>query len=149
MPLLAVSHRKQEQQADCLAACAAMALDYLQVRVDYQRLVRLLRIRAYGAAFSNLRHLESIGLRIEIGRGDLEMLRSAIEMGLPVIVALDTAYLAYWAEKTDHAVVVAGVDADIVIVHDPDLPDGPQLVPAVQFESAWLEHDYRYAVISS
>ena len=149
MPLLAVSHRKQEQQADCLAACAAMILDYLQVRVDYRRLIRLLRIRAYGAAFSNLRLLESLGLRVEIGRGDLEMLRSIIEMGSPVIVALDTAYLSYWAEKTDHAIVVVGVDADMVIVHDPDLPEGPRWVPAVQFESAWLEHDYRYAVIRS
>jgi len=149
MPLLAVSHRKQEQQADCLAACAAMILDYLQVRVDYRRLIRLLRIRAYGAAFSNLRLLESLGLRVEIGRGDLETLRSIIEMGSPVIVALDTAYLSYWAEKTDHAIVVVGVDADMVIVHDPDLPEGPRWVPTVQFESAWLEHDYRYAVIRS
>ena len=115
MPLLAVSHRKQEQQADCLAACAAMILDYLQVRVDYRRLIRLLRIRAYGAAFSNLRLLESLGLRVEIGRGDLETLRSIIEMGSPVIVALDTAYLSYWAEKTDHAIVVVGVEADMVI----------------------------------
>lgn len=29
MTLLPVSHRRQQQQADCLAACAAMALDYL------------------------------------------------------------------------------------------------------------------------
>lgn len=149
MPLIAISHRQQTQQADCLAACAAMVLDYLQVRVDYQRLTRLLRIRSHGAAFANLRHLTTLELHVDIGRGDLAILRTTIEAGSPVIAALDTAYLSYWAEKTDHAVVVAGLDATNVVLHDPDLPTGPRWVPIVQFESAWLEHDYLYAVVRS
>ncbi len=147
MPLLSVSHHQQRQQADCLAACAATVLDYLQVRVDYGRLTRLLRIQYHGAAFANLRHLASLGVHVDIGRGDLAVLRSTIEAGLPVIVALDTAYLTYWAEKTDHAVAVVGVDATSVVLHDPDLPTGPRWVPIVQFESAWLEHDYLFAVV--
>lgn len=35
---LPVPHRKQLQQSDCLAACAAMVLAYLGEPVDYQRL---------------------------------------------------------------------------------------------------------------
>ncbi len=31
MSLLPISHHQQDQQADCLAACAAMVLSYLQV----------------------------------------------------------------------------------------------------------------------
>jgi hypothetical protein len=38
MSLLAVSHWKQRRQADCLVACAAMVLEYLQVPVSYDRL---------------------------------------------------------------------------------------------------------------
>lgn len=147
MPLLAISHLQQKQQADCLAACAAMVLDYLQVPVDYRRLTRLLRIQSHGAAFANLRYLASLGLHVDIGRGDLGILRSTIEVGLPVIAALDTAHLSYWAEKTDHAVVVVGMDAVSVVLHDPDLTTGPRWVPIVQFESAWLEHDYLSAVV--
>lgn len=149
MPLLVVSHRQQAQQADCLAACAAMVLDYLQIRVDYRRLTRLLRIQPHGAAFANLRYLITLGLHVDMGRGDLAILRATIEAGSPVIAALDTAYLAYWAEKTDHAVVVAGMDATSVVLHDPDLPSGPRWVPIAQFESAWLEHDYLFAVVRS
>ena len=59
MPLLSVSHRQQRQQADCLAACAAMVLDYLHVPFRYDRVPRLLRIEAHGTVFSHLQYLES------------------------------------------------------------------------------------------
>ena len=59
MTLLSVSHYQQHQQAECLVACAAMVLDYLQVPVSYERLVKLLRIGPAGAPFRNLRFLES------------------------------------------------------------------------------------------
>ena len=148
MSLLVVSHRKQQQQADCLAACAAMVLDYLHIQVDYRRLLRILRIRAYGAAFSNLHYLQALGLRVEVHQGTFIALQGLLAQGLPIIVAVDTSQLSYWSEETDHAVVVVGMDHDTVYVHDPDLSDGPQPIPMPEFELAWLEHDYRYAVIS-
>jgi ABC-type bacteriocin/lantibiotic exporter with double-glycine peptidase domain len=70
MTLLPVSHRQQRQQAECLAACAAMVLDYLQVPASYEQLVKLLRIGPAGAPFRNLRYLESlVGLSVLIRRG--------------------------------------------------------------------------------
>ncbi len=39
MTLLPVSHRRQQQQADCLTACAAMVLDYQQRPIPYDRLL--------------------------------------------------------------------------------------------------------------
>lgn len=87
MSLLNVSHYRQRQQVDCLAACAAMLLTHLQLPVDYPRLVRLLGIRSYGAAFSNLRRLEALELFVAIDRGDLVTLRQTLDEGFPAGMA--------------------------------------------------------------
>jgi ABC-type bacteriocin/lantibiotic exporter with double-glycine peptidase domain len=105
MPLLAVSHHRQLQQADCLAACAAMLLDYLYLPIEYGRLVQLLGI------------------------------------------AVNTGPLTYWADDTAHALVVVGVEQDVVWVNDPEFEQAPQAVPLDDFLLAWLEHDYRQALI--
>ena len=68
--------------------------------------------------------------------------------GLPSIVAVSTSELtSYWISDTDHAVVVIGIDEEIVYLHDPDQIDGLQQVTRTEFESAWLEQDYWCAVI--
>ncbi len=95
MPLLTVSHHRQRQQADCLAACAAMVLDFFQLSIGYEQLLRLLGIRYFGAPFSSLR-------------------------------------------KFEH---------DTVLVNDPEFACAPQTVSTDPFLLAWLEQDYRYAVI--
>ena len=86
MNLLPISHRRQQQQADCLAACAAMVLDYLQVPISYDRLLRLLNIRAHGAAFANLRNLANLGVAVVVAEGDLEHLQKLLALvGLVVL----------------------------------------------------------------
>lgn len=113
MTLLPVSHRQQHQQAECLAACAAMVLDYLQVPASYEQLVKLLRIGPAGAPFRNLRYLESIGLSVLIEQGEIETLRSHLRRALPLLAFVDTGQLPYWDEATGHAVVVIGIEADL------------------------------------
>ena len=148
MPLLSVSHRQQIQQADCLAACAAMILAYLHVPVQYEYLLRLLKVRAFGTSLFNLRNLQTLGLFVLIEEGNLADLQTHLEMGLPPIVAVSTARLSsYWTEDTDHAVIVVGIDNDFVYLHDPDLATAPQVVDIKEFESAWLDQDYWYAII--
>lgn len=56
MPLLAVSHRRQRQQSDCLATCVPMVLEYLRVPFQYNELLRLLKTQSFGTFFHNLRH---------------------------------------------------------------------------------------------
>ena len=148
MSLLPISHQRQHQQADCLAACAAMTLNYLQIPVNYSQLLRLLNIRPHGAAFANLHNLTRLGVAVLVAEGDLELLQQFLTIGLPPLVAVATRELAYWADDTDHVVVVAGITDNQVYVHDPDLGSGPIPVPRVQFESAWLEEDFRFAVLS-
>ena len=148
MNSLPISHRRQQQQADCLAACAAMVLDYLQIPVKYDRLMRLLNIRAYGAAFANLRQLTGLGVTVVVAEGHFAQLQLLLATGLPLPVAVATRELAYWTEDTDHVVVVVGIEDDLVYIHDPDLSTGPIPVSRVEFESAWLEEDFRFAVLS-
>lgn len=147
MPLLAVSHRRQLQQADCLAACAAMLLDYLHLPTEYGRLLQLLGIRSHGAAFSNLRRLEERGVAVIIEKGSIALLHQALDQGSPIIVAVNTGPLTYWADDTAHALVVVGVEQDVVWVNDPEFEQAPQAVPLDDFLLAWLEHDYRQALI--
>ena len=147
MPLLSASHHRQRQQADCLAACAAMVLDFLQLSIGYEQLLRLLGIRYFGAPFSSLRKLGSLGVTVLIARGDLATLRGYLEEGYPVIVAVNTLALPYWNEDTAHALVVVGFEHDAVLLNDPEFVRVPQTVSTDLFLLAWLEQDYRYAVI--
>lgn len=147
MSLLAVSHRRQLLQADCLAACSAMLLDYLHLPTEYARLVPLLGIRSYGAAFSNLRRLEELGVKVIIEKGSIAKLHQALNQGSPVIVAVNTGPLTYWTDDTAHALVVVGLEQDTVLVNDPEFEQSPQAVPLDEFLLAWLEQDYRQALI--
>ena len=63
--MLPVKHRQQQHPADCIAACAAMVLDYLNEPVEYDRLLHLLKIAPeFGAPAPNLRLLEELGLTV-------------------------------------------------------------------------------------
>ena len=55
--LLAVPHQRQQQEADCLAACATMVLAYLNVDIKYQQLLKLLKVKPYGTPGQNLKYL--------------------------------------------------------------------------------------------
>jgi len=148
MNLLPVLHRQQSQQADCLAACAAMVLNYLQLPIDYKRLLRMLNVKTYGASLHNLHNLASLGLFVLVEEGDIAKLQAHLEIGLPPIIPVSTAkLLSYWKEDTDHAVVVVGIDDEWVYLNDPEFTSAPQVITLQEFESAWLEQDYWYAVI--
>lgn len=148
MPLLSVSHQQQRQQSDCLAACASMVLEYLHIRADYTRLLRLLRIGPIGTAFGNLAELRKLGVVVLIDNGTSADIKRFLVSGLPVIVFLDTVELAYWKyEHTDHAVVVIGVDEQNVRLNDPEFREAPQVCSIGEFELAWLEKDNLFAVI--
>jgi len=148
MPLLSVSHRQQRQQSDCLAACASMVLEYLNIRADYTRLLRLLRVGPIGTAFGNLIELRKLGVVVLIQNGTNADIKRFLVSGLPVIVFLDTAELAYWKyEHTDHAAVVIGMDEQKVQLNDPEFREAPQVCSMGEFELAWLEKDNLLAVI--
>jgi len=147
--LLPVPHRIQRRQADCLAACAAMILEYLGRPTDYARLVTLLGIRDFGAPSSNIRQLAKLGLSVSFRQGAPGDLAAHLLHGEPCIVFLRTGELPYWQEDTGHAVVLVGMDEDVVYLNDPAFAQTPQRVSHGDFLLAWLEFDYDYAVITA
>jgi uncharacterized protein YvpB len=63
------------------------------------------------------------------------------------VIAWLLALQWYWTYATDHAVLVVGYDEQAVYINDPAFEQAPQRVSRADFELAWLEFDYRYAVI--
>jgi ABC-type bacteriocin/lantibiotic exporter with double-glycine peptidase domain len=151
MSLLPISHRQQSQQADCLAACAQMVLQYLQIPIAYSQLLAILETDRGGSTFSKLKKLEpQLRLTVELAQGsdDLDLLDRYLDETLPIIAYVNTGELkSYWRYTTFHAVVVVGLDDEFVYVNDPYFDDAPQAVPRGEFILAWLEQDYWYAVI--
>jgi ABC-type bacteriocin/lantibiotic exporter with double-glycine peptidase domain len=148
--LLAVDHIPQREAGECLAACVAMALDYIGVSFDYKRLVRLLRIRASaGAPFSNVRELAKQNISVIYKQGTLEELYGHLASGRPCIASVQTRELPHWNNISSlHAIVGIGMDQEYIYLNDPELTFAPIKVSLGDFDLAWLEQDEFYAVLS-
>ena len=147
--LLPVPHHLQHSDSDCLAACAAMALDYVGASANYDRLLRLLGVKPYGTPGSRLNNLTDLGVDVRYALGTMDELLDYLSYGQPCIVLVRTDQLPYWTYATDHAVLVVGFDEQAIYVNDPAFKEAPQRAPRADFELAWLEFDYRYATIWS
>jgi ABC-type bacteriocin/lantibiotic exporter with double-glycine peptidase domain len=124
-----------------------MVLNYLQVPINYKRLVKLLRIGPAGAPFRNLRYLESLGLLVVIEQGVIATLQSYLRRGLPPLAFVHTGQLSYWKEATGHAVVVVGIENDSIYLNDPGFAQAPKRISIAEFELAWIDLDQFYATI--
>jgi ABC-type bacteriocin/lantibiotic exporter with double-glycine peptidase domain len=125
-----------------------MVLEYLNVEIKYQRLLRLLKVKSYGTPGQNLKYLNSLGLQTAYREGSLEQIKNHLQNDIPCIILVRTADLPYWDYGTDHALVVVGFDEQSIYVNDPAFDDHPIPVPVVEFELAWMAFDYRYGVIT-
>jgi hypothetical protein len=126
-----------------------MALAHLDHAIDYPQLLRLLKIKPYGAPAGNIRLLENLGLTVVYSKTDVMGLEAMLQEGHPVIAFVRTGELPYWSYSTDHAVLVVGYDEGLLCVNDPIRSEAPIAVPRDDFELAWLERDYYYALITS
>jgi len=148
--LLPVHHFPQHQTDECLAACAAMVLAYIGTPKPYNRLLKVLNIRDFGTSFFNLRSLTQLGVMVGIAEGNLDRLYTELSRNHPCIVPVQTAELPHWNKvRSEHAVVVVGIDSRSVYLNDPELPDAPVEVPLGDFDLAWLERDEFYAVLTA
>ncbi len=147
--LLPIPHHQQQSDGDCLAACAAMVLIHLERGIEYGRLLHLLKIKSYGAPASNIRLLAQLDCAVTYGVTDMAGLENMLAQDQPVIVFVRTGELPYWDHNSDHAFVVVGYDENNIYVNDPYFPDAPLTVPRGDFELAWIERDYYYALIIS
>ena len=150
MILLNVSHWKQRQPADCLAACSAMVLDYLQIEVEYDDLLNQFETKSFGSPFRNIHKLESMGLSVTTGEwGGLETINACLTLGVPILVNVQTGELrSYWEREASHVVLVLGIDETESIIHDPAFNDAPKHISIGEFMLAWDEQYQRYGVIA-
>lgn len=146
--LLSVPHREQDDTADCLAACAAMVLDYMNIPVTYDRLLKLLKVQWFGTFGANLHALEQLGVQVVYKRGTLAELREHLVNNRPPIALVETGELPYWKQATLHAVVVVGMDYRHLYLNDPAFPEFPIKVSHGDFGLAWLERDELYAALT-
>ncbi len=147
--LLSIPHQPQQGDGDCLAACAAMALAHLGREIDYPRLLQLLKVKPHGAPAGNIRLLATLNLNVIYSQTDLAGLEAMLQQGQPVITFVRTGELPHWTYTTDHALLVVGYDKDQLHLNDPDRDEAPIAVPRGDFELAWLERDYYYALVTS
>lgn len=145
--LLPIKNHPQHSTGDCLAACAAMALDYAGVSIAYNRLLRLLDVQSYGTPGSRLNRLTALDVNVRYAYGTTNLLVDALTDKHPCIVLLRTGYLPYWTYATDHAILVIGFDEHNFYVNDPAFEQAPYQVSRSDLELAWMEFDYRYALI--
>jgi hypothetical protein len=104
--------------------CAKMVLDYLGIANSYDQLVQMLGIGPAGVPFRNLHHLQTLGATVLIERGSLLTLEDHLSQALPAIAFVDTGWLSYWSEQTQHAVAgrgLMGVWTGIALVDKDDL----------------------------
>ena len=148
--LLQVPLRRMQEEADCLAACAAMVLDYIGHSLAYVEILRLLDIGTFGAPASRIARLASRDVDVEYGEGTLAKLEALVDDDQPIIVLLRTIELPYWlGVDTFHSVVVVGYDEANIYLNDPYFDAAPMAVTREDFLLAWLEMGYRCAVLSS
>lgn len=109
--VLSLPHLQQRERGDCLAACAAMVLAHIGIKVPYRRLLTLLQIkRGFGTPFYSIQRLKRLGVNIVYQQGTLNQLHARLTNHNPCIVPVKTAELPYWTADTDHAVVVVGMN---------------------------------------
>jgi len=136
-------------ESDCLAACSAMILDYLQIPFTYNQLLQLLQVEYYGSFFRNLQHLQSLGVYVQMGLSEIDMLKAPLSSGLPIIAYVDTGELtSYWNESTNHAVVISGIDEQLVTLNDPFFESAPKQVSIDEFVLAWDAQKGLFAILS-
>ncbi len=128
-----------------------MVCDYLEHRVNYRRLLRILRIQTgVGAPLPQIQNLDKLGFTVLFQRNaSLRDLYALLENGWPSIVGVQTGEFPHWNHlPSRHAVVVVGMDSNFVYINDPEMPNAPLQVSIGDFDLAWFEQDQCYAVLT-
>jgi ABC-type bacteriocin/lantibiotic exporter with double-glycine peptidase domain len=124
-----------------------MLLAYVDVNIEYGRLLRILNVRGFGTSGRNLRQAKQIGVEVIYREGSISILENIIASGRPCIALVQTEFLHYWTSASKHAVVVVGIDEERILLNDPAFIKYPMRVTKLEFELAWMELDFRYCLI--
>ena len=106
-----------------------MVLQYLHIPFQYEHLINLFETRYFGASFSKLTKLETLGLFVTVDEwGDISSIDQYLQAGLPILANVNTGELtSYWTDETSHVVLIIGLDENWVHVNDPAFDDAPSV----------------------
>ena len=150
MPSLSINHRQQEASVGCLAACAQMALEHINVSVRQRRLNRLFGLTDMGVPWPRVARLSQLGVQVSLETGEEAQLQQAIDRNLPPIIFVRTGELTtYWDADLQHAILMVGYDEQSVFLNDPAFSTAPQQISWGELLLAMVEFDYSFAVITS
>ena len=79
------------------------------------------------------------GCHAEVASASFDDLRRWLQEGIPPMVFVATGPLHYWHTECLHALVVAGIAEQSVVVHDPAFAQAPITIPQSEFLAAWGE----------
>ncbi len=127
-----------------------MALAYLGVSRSQAELARKLKVRPpLGAPTSNITRLRSASLDVVYADGTLEDIAAWLAKGTPMIAFVQAGELPHWRGHIfQHAVIVAGLDEQLIYLFDPAVETAPISTPVEDFLLAWEEMDCLYAAIT-
>jgi len=148
-PLLAIPHRTEEFSGGCLPACCQMALAFFDIaRSQKQIATQIGHIEGAGTPARNVARLSVFGVDAQyIESGTLSDLCKGVETGAVIIVFVRTGELPYWDKDTPHALVVVGIETDIIYVNDPAFENAPIAMAIGDFVLAWDEFGNQYAIV--
>ena len=147
--VLPVPFIEQKRDGDCLPACAAMVLRYLNVPFRYGWLLRILETqRGVGTQISNIRHLQRLKIRVTYQTGDLNRLYTHLLNSQPAIVPVMSGELPYQEEDFSHVVVLVGLDQQYAYIHDPNENEPAIRILHGDLALARIEFDEAYAVLT-
>ena len=149
-PLLVVPHRVEAFAGACLPACLQMALAYFGLNWSQERIASQIgHIAGAGTPTRNVARLAAPGIRIRyIANGSPEQIQQCLTREEVPILFVRTSELPYWEEDTAHAVLVVGLDADFIFVHDPAFEQAPIPIPIDDFLLAWYELGNSWALVA-
>lgn len=140
--ILPVPHFYRPERGECLAASVAMVLAHYKININYTRILKVLAVqKTLGTPFPNIRKLTELGITVFYQRGSIYELYAHLQNGNPVIIPVKTQELPYWDENTDHAVVLVGMNSQMVYLNDPVFENPTIPVTQGDFDLAWLERD--------
>lgn len=132
-----------------MPACCQMALAFFGIAKSQKQIaMQIGHIEGAGTPARNVTRLSVFRVDARhIESGTLNNLREGVEAGAAIIVFVRTGELPYRDEDTPHALVIVGVETDIIYVNDPAFEDAPIAMAIDDFMLAWDEFENQYAVV--
>jgi ABC-type bacteriocin/lantibiotic exporter with double-glycine peptidase domain len=140
--VLQIPHTPQtnpQGRNSCVPAAVQMVLAVQGLVLAEEALCSLLETQQVGTEVLNvlLRNRRLSGCLVEVDSASFDDLRRWLQEGIPPMVFVATGPLRYWHTECLHALVVAGIADQSVMVHDPAFVQAPITIPQNEFLAAW------------